>query len=268
MITIESECFVKMIDENVNSNIIQPNPAHKFKPSTSNNTNKIHLPYYTANAVSQHNTQSNLYVTLYGNVLDLTQLIRYQQSIPNNIYIHHTYLLIKYAGTDISHWFNQDPVTHHISCITHIDPLTHLCVPYQPLGSICHISPMAPVTDYDMTYGNANNIEWYNDPQYIIGRLTKQSRIIQITNTLTSTSDAIEVCNENTISEIMLQYKIYNNSCAQYTWKYHGTLLDYDKTLSENGIDDETELMSTLNMNSALYIPELHIYYNDNTDII
>ena len=63
--------------------------------------------------------------------------------------------------------------------------------------------------------------------------------------------------------EIQKRYFVYNLHAASYTWKYRGETLDMYKTLQENGISDEFENFYELNMDEDLYLPAVHLYFND-----
>lgn len=46
-------------------------------------------------------------------------------------------------------------------------------------------------------------------------------------------------------------------------WKRLGKELDMNKTLEENGIPDESDMLSQLGIPADEYYPALHIDYND-----
>ncbi len=72
-----------------------------------------------------------------------------------------------------------------------------------------------------------------------------------------------QVCSEETMNEILQRYLTYNAHAASYTWKYNGVNLDMDKTLEENGIQDEDEEFYQLSMNDDTYLQAIHLYFND-----
>lgn len=90
-----------------------------------------HLPkryeksrYYTWSDIEPHAFAYDLWVVLFGNVLDLTELIQKNISSPL------CEPIIAFAGTDISHWFShktKEPKTR-------IDPNTGRTVYYCPNG--------------------------------------------------------------------------------------------------------------------------------------
>ena len=70
------------------------------------------------------------------------------------------------------------------------------------------------------------------------------------------------------MNEILDRYIPYNNHAASYSWKRMGQVLDMKKTLSENGIHDETEECIALGIDPDEYIPVLHLYFNDDLTIM
>lgn len=71
------------------------------------------------------------------------------------------------------------------------------------------------------------------------------------------------MCSEETISEILQRYLVYNAHAASYTWKYNGENLDMEKTLESNGIPDQDEEFYKLRMNDDDFLYALHLYFND-----
>ncbi|EUB65110.1 Cytochrome b5 domain-containing protein 1 [Echinococcus granulosus] len=207
------------------------------------------VKYYTPVEVSLHNTETDLWVSYLGNVYDLTSLCN----------LHKGDVLLKpilaVGGTDISHWF--DPKTGNLR--THIDPITFVRVPYTPYGRFLHVPPPFPTSDWR----NDFVIPWWQDKSYLTGRLTKKARTIRVLNTLTGNNSTFEVCSEETMLDILARYLPCNAHAASYTWKYGQEVLDMNKTLTENGIPDEEELLEELLLNVDDFIPEILLYYND-----
>jgi len=170
--------------------------------------------------------------------------------------------LVRVAGSDISHWF--DPTTDDLKkCI---DPTTGLETYAQPFGRFVHVPTLRIDSTVDTTY----ELPWWKDPQFVIGELTKKPRKIRIVNTLNGHEITLEVCSEETLSEILLRYKKINAHAESYTWKRHDTdvrTLDMSKTLDENGIQDESDEFQNLGLPSDFYIPAIHIYYNDDLTV-
>ncbi len=65
------------------------------------------------------------------------------------------------------------------------------------------------------------------------------------------------------MSEILERYLNYNEHAASYTWKYNGTNLDMEKTLEENGIEDEDAEFDELGMFDDSCLSAIHLYFND-----
>lgn len=120
---------------------------------------------------------------MFNKVYDLTKLIaeNYQSPLCDPIVLS--------AGTDITHWF--DPLTQLPK--TYLDPETnqeqYLC----PNGRYLHIPPKNSHSDSAIEVTKFD-VPWWNDTEkYMIGRLTKKVRKVNIMNTLTKDEQQIEV---------------------------------------------------------------------------
>lgn len=71
------------------------------------------------------------------------------------------------------------------------------------------------------------------------------------------------MCSEELLSEILTRYSLYNSHATSYTWKYYGQILDMNKTLEENGIDDCSKDFYILKMNEDEHLPPISLYFND-----
>ena len=84
---------------------------------------------------------------------------------------------------------------------------------------------------------------------------------------LTRKETIIQICQEETISEIKNRYMEYNLNSNSYTWKAlikgEFVTLQLTQTLEENGIKDETEHFVDLGMDEDFNIPNIYIYYHD-----
>lgn len=49
------------------------------------------------------------------------------------------------------------------------------------------------------------------------------------------------------------------------TWEFRD--LDLNRTLSENGVAEESELYESLDMHHDSYVPVLHVYWNDDLTV-
>ena len=210
--------------------------------------------YYTPDEVKAHNTANDCYVSIFYEVFDLTNFIQENYSSLMDP-------LIKAAGTDISHWFDpetKDPKT----CVLEG---TSLKTYYCPLGLFPNVPPAFPDAEWDYHF----DIPWWKNENFKIGHLTKKVRKIKIMNTLTEHIDLLEVCDEETINEILDRYKKYNDHAESYTWKRLQRRLDMELTLDENEVFDEADDRFAVyeddckNIEDEDYIPIIHLYFND-----
>jgi len=211
--------------------------------------NEVRTRHFTPNEVALHNTTDDIWVSFLGKVYDLNPLVKKYRG---DILLKPIFM---FAGKDITHWFNAE--TRDIR--THADPQTGCLMPYTPHGCFIHIPPPYPCSDW------SNDFEkpWWRDDLYCIGNLSQKTRFIKIINTLTSQENIVEVCSEETISEILQRYLKHNSHANSYTWKYTGKNLDMDKTLAENRIMDDDEELYQLRMNDEEFLPAVHLYFND-----
>ncbi|WAR13711.1 CB5D1-like protein [Mya arenaria] len=193
--------------------------------------------YFTPNEVAIHNTLDDLWVSFLGKVYNLTPLC---EKYKGDVLLKP---IVQAAGKDISHWF--DPKTKDIR--THVDPLTGCVIPYCPNGRFLHIPPPFPNADWANDFGRP----WWKDDSYLVGILSKKTRMIKIINTLTSQEQVIE------------RYLKFNAHAASYTWKYDGRNLDMNKNLEENQIQDDDEDFYKLSMNDDTFLQSVHLYFND-----
>ena len=125
--------------------------------------------------------------------------------------------------------------------------------------------PSTPDSDWDT---NEFTKPWWDDlERYSIGKLTESVREIRIINMLTKHDDSLEVCSEETINEILDRYLEINMHAASYTWKRLGKTLDMGKNLAQNGIPDDRAELTGLNMPHDVYVPAVHLYFNDDLTI-
>jgi len=170
--------------------------------------------------------------------------------------------LLKYAGQDISEWF--DSYTNDIK--TYIDPISNLCSYYLPHGRFIDVPPMEPVTNWTFDALN-DGIPWWQNWKFVVGLKSEKARNIRMVNTLTNQSNVIEVASEETLNEIQqFRYLSINKHSNSYQWKHQSFTLDMNKTLNENGIKDEDELFDELKIYDQ-YIPSIYIYFNDDLTV-
>ncbi|KAI3389023.1 hypothetical protein SNEBB_003537 [Seison nebaliae] len=205
--------------------------------------------YYTPTEVQVCNRLGDFKVSFLGKVYDLTNLIK----------AHADSILLKpileMAGQDISHWFNKE--TEDIRRF--VDPKTCIETYYCPKGRFVHIPPLEPNTNWENDFA----IPWWKDSNYFVGFLSKRTRMLKIWNTLTRKSHIVEVCEEETLNEIMERYKKLNRHAGSYQWKYFGTNLDMDKTLEENNVPNHDEECYRLGLNEDEFIEAVSLYFKD-----
>eukprot|EP00640_Fibrocapsa_japonica_P003996 CAMPEP_0113940440 /NCGR_PEP_ID=MMETSP1339-20121228/6568_1 /TAXON_ID=94617 /ORGANISM="Fibrocapsa japonica" /LENGTH=225 /DNA_ID=CAMNT_0000944271 /DNA_START=56 /DNA_END=733 /DNA_ORIENTATION=+ /assembly_acc=CAM_ASM_000762 len=220
-----------------------------------------HRRYYTPDDVAVHNSAEDCWVSIYHVVYDLSPLIKeHRGPLAQPI--------IDAAGRDISHWF--DPKTKEVK--TYVDEETDLTVPYTPRGRFVHVPPLYPSTSWATDFGTP----WWNDDAYQIGKLTQKTRRINLLNVLSNQTTMLTVCSEDTMLEIQDRYLAHNAHAASYTWKrlapgkgddHEFVALDMEKTLEENGVEDEDHEFEKLGIDQDYYIPTLHLYFNDDLTI-
>ena len=133
------------------------------------------------------------------------------------------------------------------------------------MGRFLHVPPAEPNSDWNPDFQSP---WWQDEAKYVIGSLTKRTRLIRVINTLTKHDDIIEVASEESLNEILDRYLDINVHAASYTWKRLGKVLDMALNLERNGIHDEREELLELGMQPDDYIPAIHLYFNDDLTIL
>ena len=133
------------------------------------------------------------------------------------------------------------------------------------MGRFLHVPPAEPNSDWNPDFQSP---WWQDEVKYVIGSLTKRTRLIRVINTLTKHDDIIEVASEESLNEILDRYLDINVHAASYTWKRMGNVLDMALNLERNGIHDEREELLELGMQPDDYIPAIHLYFNDDLTIL
>ncbi|XP_074555159.1 cytochrome b5 domain-containing protein 1 [Halichoeres trimaculatus] len=205
--------------------------------------------FFTPAEVAAHNTAADLWVSFLGKVCDLTPLM--EQHKGDDL----LFPIMQCAGKDISSWF--DPETEDIR--RHIDPLTNCERYYTPRGRFLHIPPASPRSDWASDIG----LPWWKDKRYEVGLLSAKTRWIRVINTLTSQEQRLQVCSEETLTEILQRYLSYNAHACSYTWKHAGTSLDMSLTLGENNVPDEDLELQELRLDRDLFTPAILLHFND-----
>ncbi|XP_063237942.1 cytochrome b5 domain-containing protein 1 isoform X1 [Bacillus rossius redtenbacheri] len=210
---------------------------------------EVNETYFTHGEVVVHNTPDDLWVSMLGKVLNLTDLVKEFEATDA------VRPIIANAGKDISHWFDQDTeeLRHHVH------PVTGVRVPYLPHGPIPHVGPEVATSSWRPVA-----LPWWRDPRYVVGRLTERSRPLRVLNMLINQQCTVVVCKEDKLSRVLERYLPVNSHAASYTWKsVHGRVLDMDKTLEENGIPDERDAFLEIGLKETEYIPLVMLYFND-----
>jgi len=232
-----------------------PSPDDACKPTYNKEVFRGNIPkeynlkrYYTAADVAPHNVSHDCWVSYFGSVYDLTPLLaEYSGPLAQP--------LIDAAGTDISHWFNENTGQPK----THVDPETGLEEIYCPWGRYIHVPPKGPESGWATDYV----IPWWEDRRYYIGSFTKRTRKVTICNLLTKQKNTIEVPVEESIEEIRDRYLVFNAHAKSYKWTRLGKPLDMSQTLEENGMKDETEEFMRLGIDPDDHIPVIHLHFLD-----
>ena len=213
--------------------------------------------FYLPSEVAKHNTSNDIWVSIFNQVFDLTKLIAENSASPLCDPI------VLSAGQDISHWFEQETREPK----TYIHPKTNQKEYLCPQGRYLHVPPCNGQSDHIEEVVKFDLPWWLDEEKYLIGRLTKKVRKINLVNTLTKDEQTLEVASEENMNEILDRYLPYNLHAASYTWKRLGKVLDMNGSLAENGINDETAECLALGINPDEYIPAVHLYFNDDLTI-
>ena len=131
--------------------------------------------FYLPSEVAKHNTSDDCWVSFFNVVYDLTQLIQEN---------HATELcdpIVISGGSDITDWFDAE--THEPKSF--IDPATNTKEFLCPMGRYLHIPPRNANSDSAKEVVEFQDPWWKDESKYLIGRLTKKVRKVNIINTLT-----------------------------------------------------------------------------------
>jgi len=172
------------------------------------------LPFYTFNELEQHNDSTDAWICIFSYIYDITSVIKKLQG--TSAYQQ----LIDYAGHDISSWFDEQ--THEPR--RRIDPQTN--------KSILLIKNLSIIETLGTPFWKTNDL--------LIGQLTKNCRFIRLIHNFSPKHPyLLEVAEEETIGQIARKFLKYNSHIFSYLWRYNGQILDFNKTLTENGIPNE-----------------------------
>lgn len=218
------------------------------------------VPVYCSSDVSRHDSAESCWVSIAtrGLVFDVTRLLsRGDESGP----------LLALAGQDVSHWFDESG----LSVRSAVDPSTNARTAFTPDGRFPHIAPLAPSTEWAPDWEEP----WWRDDSFVVGRLSRAPRRVVIVNSLTSHEHELDVGGEQTVAEIATKYLAFNAHARGYTWKALDSAsgrmraLDMDRTLEENGIENDAEELEKLGLdtNDKHLLPVLLLEYKDTLTI-
>uniref|UniRef100_A0A8D8YZY8 Cytochrome b5 domain-containing protein 1 n=1 Tax=Cacopsylla melanoneura TaxID=428564 RepID=A0A8D8YZY8_9HEMI len=188
------------------------------------------LPYLTLYEVMDKQRPRCCWVILFDLVRDVTPLVRQYRAKPE------AETLLEYGGDDISHWFNAS--TGDIK--TMLDLQTGRRVPVE---NIPHSEPDQPSSKWKAL----ETVPWWKDDRYIIGKLSAKDVFLHIANMCTNRLTDLIVAYEESVACIAERYaKLeYNrHRQRQYVWKCNGNVLDMEKTLEQNGLDQNALFMT------------------------
>ncbi|CAN0405070.1 unnamed protein product [Ascophyllum nodosum] len=255
------------------------------------------MRYYTPQDVALHNCAEDCWISLFGQVFDLTEMVLSNRG-------PFVDSLIMAAGTDVSHWFSiatpaqkgrkqarsvktgkvipsdaanlggndggkfsprSSKQTYEPR--TYVNPQTGLTVPYLPMGRFLHVPPNFPTTKWRTNLG----LPWWRDQKRVIGKLTRKARPLRVLNVLTQQEGHLLVACEDTMDDILERYLEQNAHARSYTWKVlqDGAFVPavMGKTLEENGIVDDDLELERLGLDEDGFTPVIHIYFNDDLTI-
>ncbi len=201
------------------------------------------LPFYTLTELAQHNDSTDAWICIFSDIYDITSLIQKIQG--TSAYQQ----LIDHAGQDISSWFDEQ--THEPR--QRIDPQTSESVLLIPNLSI--IERLGP--------------PFWKTKDFLIGRLTEHSRYIRLLHHFSPQHPyVLEVAEEETIGQIAKKFLKHNSHIFSYLWRYNGQILDFNKTLTENGIPNDELFHDKYGWRSDNEnCPTIFLYFSDDLTI-
>jgi hypothetical protein len=212
--------------------------------------------WYTPSEISLHNCSGDCWVSVFGKVYDLTELLASNKGPLCQP-------IIQFAGEDVSNWFDEN--TRDVK--TQWDAETSLVSSFLPHGRFLHVPPIEPVSNWRTDFG----APWWRDEKLCIGSLSQSTRKIRVVNTLTHQEALLEVCSEETMEQILDRYMDFNAHASSYTWKTldEGDFrpLDMQKTLHDNGIPNESNEFEKLRIAEDFYTPVVHLYFDDDLTV-
>ncbi|GAU97107.1 hypothetical protein RvY_08460 [Ramazzottius varieornatus] len=258
------------------SEFLPPVPPHEFIPSYLTKVEHVHRSqFHTKDEMALRDISTDAWVAVGGNVLNVSDLTDIPTEEKTLAEVRARANLAKHAGQNLTHWFKPRCYPLQLRQCSNFchDGQTEY---FLPQGIIPDVLPFEPVTNYAMPKAGHRSTEWWNDSTREVGKLTKKMRKIYVVNMLfadepeNATPDLLhvrlqyeEVCAEETLDQILFRYLDSNRHAGSYTWKFEGEVLTMEKTLEENGLADDESELKELDINVDVYIPTLHVYFND-----
>lgn len=190
------------------------------------------LPFYSFNELAQHNDSTDGWICIFGYIYDITSFIK-------NIHGTSAYqLLSDHAGEDISSWFDKQ-TNEFILLNKNLSIIETLTVPF-----------------------------WKTN-DYLIGRLIEHCRCIRLLHDFSPRHPyLLEVDEEETVGQIARKFLKYNSHIFSYIWRHNDHILDFNKTLTENGIPNEEYLHDKYGWRSDNEnCPTILLYFSDDLTI-
>ena len=176
-----------------------------------------------------------------------------------------------HSSATVDEWIAQRIAS--ITLKTAVDADTGLRLPWTPNGRFVHVPPPCePRSDFlvrayaDGEASASQELPWWRDPQYVIGRLSRRERRVRVVNTLTQQEHVLRVCEEETVGDIRERYLEFNAHAHSYAWKRLGRPLDMSKTLEENGVPDAARELEKVGCNEE-YAPAIFLYFVDDLTV-
>lgn len=112
-----------------------------------------------------------------------------------------------------------------------------------------------------------DQLPWWRDPQYIIGRLCPKEVKLQVINMLTKEKNELQIAPQETFNEILNRYKEVNEYASAYIWKnLDNQVLFMKKSFGENRFSDQTALFSALRIPEGdWFVPTVLVYFADDS---
>ena len=170
---------------------------------TSNAMGCASIPFITSEEIQILRSSHKFIVLLLGKAYDISNL-------SDSVFDHTSRDLLALRGEDVGHLFSSDLISD-----------------VKPSGWKWFLES-----------------EWWNDESLVIGRVSRSTQTVKFYNNLTRTSISLRVPCELTLAEIAeTRLRGFNSHLSCYVFKFNGKRLDPSKTLYENGISPEAEII-------------------------